>query len=330
MITFFLFTPKDNNWTPYVRPPTSARLTEALNTLRVVLQEVDTEDWQTRIKAAIASVLRALWYERWNPTRSNPFVDPTMCFIAVFFLKPTGSFETASGVPYMLTRLVYFMRCLVLLDAHKAKTSQADVIEQVNQLHVHIEEGQESTFAAVWRLQAYAKSISMSSIGLPRVWYTENGRKHFTELHYKNRHFSLANYARWNHQLQQNVMTSLTELGWDEVLAIPFNSGPTGSGNLLDDAECSDVYYSVFTELENQQAFGRRASALLEKLLKMPGFLNAEGRPVFTRWMRWFDAAAQGERNLMLLTLNNEGSPSRATEHVNMLVANTETRQRNL
>ncbi|KIY61047.1 hypothetical protein CYLTODRAFT_460180 [Cylindrobasidium torrendii FP15055 ss-10] len=330
LLTFMLYEPPNGDWSNYLRPPTSHTLSAALTRLRSALADQSSTGSRSSLTTAITQVLRALWFERWNPTRSNPFVDPTMCFIAIYFLKPDGAFETASGVPTVLTRLVYFMRCLVLLDAHKSASSPTDVLEQLNRLHVHIEEGQESTFAAVWRLQAYAKFISMSSIGLPRVWYTEKGRKHFTELHYKSHRFSLAGYAQWNLQLQQNVLSSLTELGVDKEIAIAFNSGLTGDGNLLDDAECNDVYYSVFTELENQSAWKDRSRALLRKLLKTPGFLNVEGRPILTRWMRWFNDAAEGEKNLMLLTLNNEGSPSRATEHVNMLVANTPTRQRNL
>lgn len=325
-----LFEPADGDWTNYVRPPTNAKLTTALVALRALLGGARPADWRDRITKAIAAVLRALWYERWSPTRSNPFVDPTMCFIAVFFLREDGGFETASGVPYMLTRLVYFMRCLVLYDAHAASTAQADIIDQLNTLHTHIEEGQESTFSAVWGLQAYAKAISMSSIGLPRVWYTEKGRKHFTELHYKNRPFSLADNAKWNGQIQGKVVSSLTDLGVDRSNAIPFNSGATGHGNLVDDAECSAVYYSLFTELENQRAWTGMSAALLQKLLNTPGFVDADGKLVLTRWMRWFATAAEGELNLMLSALNNEGSPSRATEHVNMLAANSGMRQRNL
>ncbi|KIY60747.1 hypothetical protein CYLTODRAFT_460467, partial [Cylindrobasidium torrendii FP15055 ss-10] len=79
----------------YVRPPVTPALTAAVHNFCAILVSPRPSDWEDIGVARFDELLNTLWFHAWCPTRGQPFVDPTLCFLAIRFLQPSGAFEDA-------------------------------------------------------------------------------------------------------------------------------------------------------------------------------------------------------------------------------------------
>ncbi|KAJ3505325.1 hypothetical protein NLJ89_g7481 [Agrocybe chaxingu] len=178
---------------------------------------------------ALQTLLISLWQRAWPASAADQISDPTLLYLALVSLKPSGQFIEPKIVTNIIARFEYIMRLTFLYAIHHDSDAQTGLaasrpwfIEKV-----------ESTFNSLRTLQHFASSIAYQTINLPRIWWTDT--EAYRTMLYHGYPVTLANITS---------MLSALEVQMKDVYEV----------QLLYSLDVSVSYTTLFDDLANKEA----------------------------------------------------------------------------
>ncbi|TEB27627.1 P-loop containing nucleoside triphosphate hydrolase protein, partial [Coprinellus micaceus] len=271
--------------------PRSETLSKALEGLR-----------KERCVEALHMVFTELWLREWSSNRSHTFRDPTICFLGLFTLKPSGEFAPPKDVTRTISQLSRAIQLTVLAELHKRD---------------------------LFSLQKYATTIVHSTISLPRVIFPNRRSGDYDTMRFDGFGVTIGNLQDI-YTLLQNRAIELWEkkilLGQKlhviyDIIADKLSSTEAGYC-FLDDPnnpfkDCTDkLAHAIFTD----------PTLFKEFMMRGPS-----GEWVINphRAKQWLQSLGELELYLLLGTEMKSGAPIRMTELTSTLIRNKTTRVRN-
>ncbi|TFY50993.1 hypothetical protein EVG20_g11219, partial [Dentipellis fragilis] len=311
--------------------PTNEDLDGAIENLQDVLGEQDI----TKISSAILDVLMVLWQESWVKTHDKNISDPTICYIALSQLLPSGAFADVRQVTGVLAKLQYCMRLAFLVKMHDMVDNDEalSVMESCEVLQHWFVEKKESTFNSIRSLQHRASSLSMTTKSMTRVWWTDT--ENWDSMLYRGDHINIADVRKVFVDMEKTMIQL-----WERDILCGLDLY-VQHGDLADDLTSNTVGYSFLTD-ERNTCFHDR-DRLMKAILNNPAtcrqFVQTEWSapfeetahsvqimwkiPALRAWL-WNYARFEG---LVLVRIEMlGGSPGRGTELTAMQYCNTKTR----
>ncbi|KAA1479881.1 hypothetical protein DENSPDRAFT_902459, partial [Dentipellis sp. KUC8613] len=314
--------------------PTSDDLDETMEILQEALQEQEQDI--VKIAPAILDVLMALWQESWLKNHAKNIPDPTICYIALSQLLPSGAIADVQQVTGVLAKLQYCMQLVFLVKMHDMVEhgEGLSVMETCEVLQHWFVEKKESTFNSIRSLQHRASSLTMTTKSLTRVWWTDT--ENWDSMLYRGDHIHIQDVRKVFVDMEKTMVQL-----WEEQILCGLKLY-VHHGDLADDLTSNTVGYSFLTDQRNT-CFKNRDQlmrAILDNPVTRRQFVQTEWSaplaenqvmwkiPALCAWL-WSYARFEG---LVLARIEMlGGSPGRGTELTAMQYCNTRTRSlRNL
>ena len=271
---------------------------------------------------SIHGVLKQVWMTKWVKTPDNPIPCPTERLVALQTLEADGSHKDASYVTNPLAKLQYCIRLACLKEIKILSTTIFDGDDEaaLNSLVPWFTEKTNSPFSRIRSLQHRASSIAYSTMGMPRVWWTD--RKKWEEMLYKGDKVHIGDLRKMFASMESN----LVELWEKKVLA--GLSIHVSYGDIKDDNTNHNVGYSFLSDrrnscfadrdlflkaiTRNQEIFGRFAVIRNGRVIWDKGAL-----------MTWLRDYAEFQKLVLARCEMLSGAPGRGTELTAMIYRNT-------
>jgi hypothetical protein len=270
------------------------------------------------ISERILSILALLWTHPWTPLINHRISDPTIVYLALWSLEPSGKFKSAKEVTNPIAKLEYGMRLVFLILMNHERSPE----EGYEKYKGFFKEGVESTFNSLRNAQRQASSISYLTPELPKIWWLD--RKRYRELLYKGTRIHVDQLQHLLGSLEQE-----TKEVWENQILLGLRLSVDYS-DIHDDLSCAEVGYSFLSDPRNDHIFSdkqRLLRAILsdKELASKFVSLNCNGALRFNAHMArsWLQSLSTFHRLLLLRFYLTGGSPARGTEMVMMLLLNT-------
>ncbi len=311
--------------------PTNEDLNEAIQSLQDVLGEQDI----AKISAAILDVLMVLWQESWVKSHDKNISDPTICYITLSQLLPSGAFADVQQVTGVLAKLQYCMRLAFLVKMHDMVDNDEalSVMESCEVLQHWFVEKKESTFNSIRSLQHRASSLSMTTKSMTRVWWTDS--ENWDSMLYRGDHINFADVRKVFVDMEKTMIQL-----WEKDILCGLNLY-VQHGDLADDLTSNAMGYSFLTD-ERNTCFHDR-DRLMKAILNNPATCR---QFVQTEWSAPFEETANSVQIMWKISALRAwlwnyarfeglvlariemlgGSPGRGTELTAMQYCNTKTR----
>jgi superfamily II DNA helicase RecQ len=285
-------------------------------TVESLSSSLASEDVQI-IGERILGVLGLIWQHPWTPLINHRISDPTIVYLALWSLEPSGKFKSAKYVTSPIAKFEYNMRLvfLILINRHDSQEAGYQMYQRF------LKEGTESTFNSLRNAQHQASSITYLTQDLPKVWWYDH--KHYRELLYKGTHI----HIKQLHALLAAVEQRIQHI-WEEEILLGF-SLRVDYKEIYDDLSSTEVGYSFWTDPRNtcfsDKLMLLRAILSDSKLSSEYISLNVNGTLRFNvhKGRSWLNNFARLHKLILLRFYLTGGSPGRGTELVFMLLLNT-------
>ncbi|CAK5264041.1 unnamed protein product [Mycena citricolor] len=275
------------------------------------------------------NVFKALWLEKWKADEGGDshWADPTMCFLALFCLEPSGTFFQPPRVTTPVSKLCRAIRLVVLMEIHTSihmdkKTTQEKEMERCAPF---VMEHTGTTFGSLMSLQHYATALTLNSMALPHIVWIDLVHGH--RLMFKGQSISLKQLQSVFDTLEAQIVKR-----WEAevLLGLPLMME---YGTLSDDLLETKQGYSFFKDKAN--GLSNSGSKLLEAILGndkiRKDFTIGNGSSFnYVRCRQWLQALASVECMLLVYIDLTSGATTRGTELVSMLACNSLYRVRNV
>jgi len=264
----------------------------------------------------------------WLPSNTNVIPDPTIRFLALSTIGPSGSFLEPKEVTNPIAALEYCMRLVYLVEMHQRIGKNKDQISvEAEALSRWFIEKHESTFNSLRALTHRASALAKYADVVPRVWWLD--RKDFQIMSY------LGNTIKIN---KFPAMLSKME---DDLIHIWENDVLLGLGlrvnyqTLHDDITNKTPGYSFLDHPKNK---GLKTQDLLMKAIIQDPHLSKlylcpqsgpDGKPLWNvlNLRAWLFNYSQFSTVLISRIEMTAGSPARGTEVSCLQYRNTMERQ---
>jgi hypothetical protein len=290
---------------------------KAIQSLQASLSSTDLDIIANRILL----VLSLVWQRSWLPLVNHRISDPTIAYLALSSLEPTGKFKGTDEVTPVIARIEYTMRLVFLIIINRSSDGQEAGYRRIAPFLL---EGQESTFNSLRNAQRQASSITYLSKGLPKVWWLD--RRRYQEMIYRGTRIHLRQLHSLLAALEQRTQTM-----WEEDVLLGLKDLQVSYDEIHDDLACTEVGYSFLTDPRN--------TCFSDKLILLRAILqnrdqasrlvafNANGVLRFNvlAGRAWLTKYAKFHLHLLLRFYLTGGSPSRGTSLMAMLLENIPT-----
>ncbi|KAJ3508586.1 hypothetical protein NLJ89_g5676 [Agrocybe chaxingu] len=184
-------------------------------------------------------LLLSIWSQSWPCVEGQRVTDPTIMYLALSSLTPTGRFQEPKFVTHTIACFEYLMRLIFLKGIHSNKS----IDEGVHAFQPWFIEKTESTFNSLRTLQHFASSIAYQTMGLPQVWWTD--RTSYRSMLYKGYPVSLRNISDMLHTLEEQIREV-----WEKDILLSLDLSVSYSF-LYDDLSNKEPGYSFTTDPKN-------------------------------------------------------------------------------
>lgn len=276
-------------------------------------------------------ILVSIWTMTWEKSSLVPFPDPTIVALALSMLQKDGSFSHPKYTTVTISKYEYCLRLVMILEISRQKEKKreagvhtSDTMEAEPLLKWHREKT-DSTFNSLRSLQHRATAIAQTSMGLPRVWWTD--RNTYTSMLYEGNAITFPDISKLYVELERLAVEA-----W-EVDVLCGLSIRSSYGDLADDLTSTSVGYSFISDPRNP--FLQDRDKLLHGILDdMPlrnrfvaSFDAVSGEPVWNKLAlkAWLHKYARLEGLLLVRGEMLGGSPGRMTELTGMTYRNIPT-----
>ncbi|KAF9521817.1 hypothetical protein CPB83DRAFT_778069, partial [Crepidotus variabilis] len=295
--------------------PLQPNMDEALEVLRSCLAAKDID----KSAEACYRLLCLIWTFPWKPVVQRRVTDPTVIYLAYSSLLPDGSFKDTHLLTNVFARCKYSVRCVVLI---RIKTEHEDEKEGWMANERWLREDNECTFRSLCSAQHIATTLTLSTMSLPEVWWTDVEK--YQSMLYRGVPLHLSEIVEVVRSLEQTVQHQFEEL-------VLFGTDKRADyGLLVDDMALKEVGYSFSTDKRNSIFFDHQNSLLRSALgneafrQKMvthlaPGVLRFNHLALRT----WLVEYAKFHDLLLTYIHITSGAPARGTEMTAMLLVNT-------
>ncbi|KAJ7865473.1 hypothetical protein B0H14DRAFT_3599389 [Mycena olivaceomarginata] len=308
--------------------PTTDQLKAALESFSATIRDpTEVEEHCSKLH----QVLLALWKTRWEATEEHVIHDPTMCFLALFSLGPSGEFVGPKQTTGPIAKLCWGIRLCMLTEIHQlVKDGRcADQMEAFEQVAAFVTEHEVTTFHHLRSLTHYATTVALGTMQLPSIIWTD--RENWTQLLYMGNSFSLPQLQEILSKLEERIIELWeTRVMLDLGLHVEY-------GDLADNLTNTKPGYSLITDPLNPFAAHRHSfvKALLDNPQLEAWFVYLasdipDPQLNMDAARGWLSDLAELEGLIMLYTELTPGATIRGTELWSMLVENTLYRLRNL
>ncbi|KAJ3506846.1 hypothetical protein NLJ89_g6640 [Agrocybe chaxingu] len=265
---------------------------------------------------AVFTLLANLWQRPWVPTQERRISDPTVIYVALSTLQPSGQFQEPKNVTNIIARIEYCMRLTFLKLIHEAPTLEYGIYSN----QPWFIEKVESPFNSLRTLQHLATSIAYQTQSLPRVWWDD--RKAYASMIYKGDRIQFDQIRSMLSALEED-MADL----WEHHILL--STGVKVSYvDLHDDLSNREAGYSFIHDPRNDLFQDRRR--LVKAVLSDPDqrvrFINSTTSQWNVHELRqWLSHYARFHLLLLLKSNLTGGSPGRITELTAMQLCNLVT-----
>jgi hypothetical protein len=229
--------------------PVTAEIQLSITSLRSSLLRKDAQVISKRILA----LLSLIWKHPWTPLINHHVCDPTMVYLALWSLEPTGAFRSPKYVMSPIAKFEYDLRLvfLILINRHKGTPEAGYQMYQQ-----YFKEGVESTFNSLRNAQHLASSIAFSTQDLPKVWWYD--QKRHRELLYKGTHIHITQLHELLAALEQRIIHV-----WEEEVLLGIRGLEVDYVEIYDYLSNTQVGYSFWTDPQNTCFADRLPSCLM-------------------------------------------------------------------
>ena len=267
-----------------------------------------------------------MWTTFWPKMPNTTHItNPTEAAPALMTLNQDGSFKEPKDVTTIIAKLEYCMRLTFLKEIRTRADSQEGMTEALacDALQPWFTEKTYSTFARLRSLQHRASAIAYSTMGLPRIWWTDT--ENWTSLKYKGNPISLSDVCTMFKDMEEDLVST-----WEKKVLRGLNLR-ADYADLVDDPTNRDVGYSFLFDSRNScfQDRARLVRAIVEGQGEFGRFLMRQEDELI--WNRtalhgWLQDYAELQKLLLLRAEMLSGAPTRGTELTAMIYRNTQTR----
>ncbi|KAJ7211059.1 hypothetical protein B0H12DRAFT_1242619 [Mycena haematopus] len=291
---------------------------------------VDSEDFGHHC-VKLHQVFLELWKTEWEATEFHVIHDPTMCFLALFSLEPSGEFADAKKTTGPIAKLCWGIKLCLLRHIHFLVdsghcTTQMEAFELIAPFVV---EHKLSTFHHLRSLTHYATSIVYSTIQLPTTIWVD--RDEWTELLYLGHRISLNQLQEILGKLEEEIV-----ILWQNHITLGIDVR-INYGDLADNLTNRKPGYSFITDPLNPfvaHKYSLSKAVLNDMELEQCFVYQVAGIPGdqlnIDAARKWLSHLAEFEGLLLLYLELTPGATIRGTELVSMLSKNTAFRVRNM
>lgn len=310
--------------------PKSPSLDKALDKLRPFVESKD-RNLPGEPLMVLHNVFKELWCHTWPADTAFTFSDPTLVFLGMYNIRPTGEFNTPTLATPIIARITRLMQLFLLHEIHilvengNAPTHE-NGYELVGKWLVH---KHNTTFANLTSIQAFATALARSNISKPKLFWED--KINHTSLFYNGQKATLSGLQTMIHSLQAQAVEI-----WEHKicmgvkhLRIDWNILPDNLSNTAPD-------FSVLDALSDpQRNSDAKENLLLHTILNTPSLAAKALRRDTHRWSMvwiegWLRSLAEFEGILLVLNHLSSGGPGRGPEICGLLARNLTTRDRNL
>ncbi|KAK7001578.1 hypothetical protein R3P38DRAFT_2558915 [Favolaschia claudopus] len=211
---------------------------------------------------SLHNFLLSVWATTWQATHEERDCDPTLCFLGLYALQPTGEFLGPKQMTSPIAHLSWAIRLVILRQIHQLCASGVckDHLDAFNQVAEYITEHNINTFSSLRSLQHYATAVTMSTMPLPSIVFLD--REAWTAMYFKGQHFSLEKLRKILAALEVEIMRL-----WTEKVMLGLNLRVDYT-NLVDNLQNQKPGYSFIQEPTNP--FVQHKNTFLQTLLADP------------------------------------------------------------
>jgi hypothetical protein len=276
-------------------------------------------------------ILLSLWMAKWEATQHHTIHDPTMCFLALLSLEPSGEFAGPKKTTGPIAKLCWGIKLCMLTQIHQLVNNGEckDQMEAFDLIAPFVVEHELTTFHHLRSLTHYATTLVLGTIQPPNIVWTD--RENWLELLYDGHRFSLAKLQevltnveeRIVYLWQEKILLGLDlHIDYDDLSDSLTNTKPGYSfiTNPLNPFAAHRHLFirAVFNDPKLEAYFGYKAANIADIQLDMDASRSFLGY------------VAEFEGLILLYTELTPGALMRGTELVSMLIQNTLYRQRNV
>ncbi|TEB37068.1 hypothetical protein FA13DRAFT_1787319 [Coprinellus micaceus] len=287
---------------------------------------------EERSSSALHQVFKELWLHEWPSGAGESFPDPTICFLGLLTLRPTGQFGHAKDATAPIAMLTRSIQLTVLKELHLRKDESPDLHEmkEMMKLQVWVKSHEMTTFSDLTSLQKYATTISLSTLGFPKVIFPNRHQQDYNQMIYDGQPVSVQNLQ----DIYTRVQDKAIEL-WEQDVLMGLKLHVIY--NMIHDNLSSDEPGYCFLDNPNN-VFKTYTDALFNAVMDDPALFKdfmmkgPTGEWVINphRAMKWFQKLEELELHMLLGTEMKSGAPGRMSELTCSLVRNRNTRIRNV
>ncbi|KAJ6565261.1 hypothetical protein DFH09DRAFT_1081913 [Mycena vulgaris] len=264
--------------------------------------------------AVLHRVLLSLWHTETEAVANAP--DPTMAFLALISLQPTGEFCGPKSVTNPIAKLCWGIKLTSLAEIHLlvARKVCADQLEAFKRIECFVVEHKLTAFSSLRSLTHYATSLVLNTLSLPQVVWVD--REEWKEMLFLGRSISLPKLQ----QILGTIEDRIVDL-WEN--RIMFGLGiHVEYGTLADNLTSTTPGYSFLDDFSNP--FSDHNDRFIRELFNNPQLAKR-----FLYQIAGVPDLAEFEGLLMLQAEFTGGATVRGTELVSTLFRNTTLRSRN-
>lgn len=308
--------------------PLPDTVTKALTRYFTVL-ETDESDHDP-----LHDVFMSIWRYHWPITPNNTIPDPTHRLLVLMSLQPDGGHKDPSKMTQPIAHLKYALRLAFALEISQNATHVYDgqPFLAYQQLKEWLHEKLPCTFNTLCTLQHLATSITMSTLGLPQIFWTD--RLHHRSLLYLGSDVHFSDFKAMFQEMEDDLIDLFENqvlLGLKDIVLVPL---PT---RIHEDLTKTSEGYSFVNDPRNPSFIAARSSlfdAIRDDPVLKEHFVRVEnGDLVWNKYAlrQWLMDYGRFSCHLMARCEMLSGGPGRGTELTAMSFRSTKTyRQRNL
>ncbi|KAF9470600.1 hypothetical protein BDN70DRAFT_901974 [Pholiota conissans] len=314
-----------------LRPSTeyTISLPQALQANLQVLSNLLINKDLTSSEKTIHKICLQLWSSEWDEDAAQTMADPTICYLALSQLNPSGGFKEPKLTTPVIAKLEYLIRLTYVYEiAHIQATTQPPLsaFHLAKKYSKWYTEYTPSTFHSLRSLNHLASSISYSTMSIPKIWWKDT--QDYRTMLYEGHQVKLDNISN----LLAAMETKITML-WETKLLLGFKLRVDYT-HLVDNLSNTEVGYSLFSDPRNT-CFKGMSTLLLDTIMQDPiqschffkGYTH-DGQPIwnplaFRVWLMFY---SKMESLVLTKSEMTAGSSSRGTEINCLNLKNTRTR----
>ncbi|KAJ3564789.1 hypothetical protein NP233_g8061 [Leucocoprinus birnbaumii] len=325
----FLLRPKGAYCLPF--PPDIDEQIESIRKMkRVNSVQNPSSNWDfSSYISAIANLLIMIWTRVWDTKAGkNSIGDPTLCFVALSSIEPSGAWAHPKNVTGTIAALTYMMSTIFLHRTHSPLGVGSTVRERFEYLSPWKEEGKESTWSELCSLQHLASTYAYLQPSFPRyIWLDDK----CTTCLWQGNEITLEGLRIMAREIQRVQYKVFTE---EVLLGVHVRLDYT---QIHDDFTDTTPDYGIDRHSKNRDL--HKSDFLMQAINRDPDLrkefimgCDDKGHVIWNleRARRWLLAYS---KFLLLLMASIEiiaGSPSRGTEITCILIRNIPTQIRGL